>query len=366
MYKVAIISCGMIANSAHIPAYKAFPDKYEIVAVCDINEEAARKTAKEQAIPNYYTDAETMLKIHKPDVVSVCVPNVLHKQYTMLALSYGANVLCEKPLAYKYRDAKEMFDLAARNGRLLMTCQSLRFLPERLAAMEKIKQGEVGDIYYAEVSRIRRRGIPTWGKFHLKEFSGGGALLDIGVHGLDSVIWLMGNKKCRSVKADMLKVHADELGSAIASGALKNNVSASAFRPDEMDVESFASGHVSFADGATLSFTVAWAANLREENNIILVGKKSGIDIENRKIYSGAQDVSDLTVTPNGFQKEPFYGHFCLVENLCDVLDGKAELFVTPEETLNVTAIIEAAYLSNELGREVNMDEIVGEEKQSV
>lgn len=360
MYKVAIISCGMIANSAHIPAYKAYPERYEIVAVCDVNEEVAKKTANEHGIPNYYTDAEKMLKENKPDVVSVCVPNLLHKQYTLLALSYGANVLCEKPLAFTYKDAKEMFDFAASKGKRLMACQSLRFLPERLAAHEMVKQGKVGDIYYAELSRIRRRGIPTWGKFHLKEFSGGGALVDIGVHGVDSVIWLMGNPKCSSVKANLSKVHTDELGSAKSSGALKDNVSTSTFNPDEMNVESFSNGFINFENGAVLSFKVAWAANLKEENNIILAGKNAGVDIENKKIYVGEDSISDMDVIPNGFQNEPFYGHFCLIENFADVLDGKAELFVKPEETLNVTAILEATYLSAELGREVKIDEILG------
>ena len=362
MYKVAIISCGMIANSAHIPAYKAHADRYEIVAVCDINAALAEKTAKEHGIPHYYTDAEEMLKVHKPDVVSVCVPNMLHKQFTMLALSYGANVLCEKPLAFTYADAKEMFGFAAAQGKRLMACQSLRFLPERLDAYERVQRGEIGEVYYADMSRIRRRGIPTWGKFHLKAYSGGGALVDIGVHGLDSALWLMGNPAPVSVSAVMNKMHADEAaGSAAASGALKGGVSSDGFDPDEMDVESFASGSVRFEDGKALSFKVAWAANLRDENNITLAGKNAGIDIESGKVYTDADGIADTAVTPNGFKNEPFFGHFCLVENFADVLDGKAALFIKPEETLNVTAVLEAAYLSAAEGREVRLAEIVKE-----
>ncbi len=359
MLKVAIISCGMIANNAHIPAYKAYPETYEIVAVCDVVEADAKSTAETHNIPNYYTDAEEMLKNEKPDVVSVCVPNLLHKKFTMLALSYGANVLCEKPLAFTYKDAKEMFDYAESQGKKLMACQSLRFLPERLAAHAMVKNQEIGDIYYAELSRVRRRGIPYWGKFHLKAFSGGGALTDIGVHGIDSVVWLMGNPKCLSVKATMNKVHADEIGSAEGSGALKGNVSATTFNADEMDVESFSSGYVNFENGSSLTFKVSWAANLKEENNIVLAGKKCGIDIENGKIYSGEKNICDANVTPNGFKDEAFYGHFCLIENFAKAIQGKEELFIKPEETLNVTAIIEAAYLSAELGREVKIEEFL-------
>ncbi len=356
MLKVCIIGAGMIANSAHIPAYKAYPEDFEITGIFDIYSPAAEKTAATHGIPRVYTDAEEMLKTEKPDLVSVCAPNMLHKEYTMLALNHGANVLCEKPLAFTLADAREMFDCAKDAGLTLMACQSLRFLPERQAAFEQVKSGAVGEVYYAELSRIRRRGIPTWGKFHLKEFSGGGALVDIGVHGIDSAIWLMGNPKPVSVTATMSKIHSDELGSDKSSGALKGNVDTSGFNPEDMNVESFSGGSVRFENGATLSFKVAWAANLREENNIILAGKNCGVDIEAKKVYSGAEDIKDLEVTPNGFKDDPFYGHFCLVKNMAEVINGKAAPAVLPEETLNVTAILEAAYLSAKEGREVKIN----------
>ncbi|MBQ8804026.1 MAG: Gfo/Idh/MocA family oxidoreductase [Tyzzerella sp.] len=359
MNKVCIIGCGMIAQSAHIPAYKHWSDDFEIVAVCDAFEASAKKVAEEHDIPNYYSNAEEMLKEMKPDVVSICTPNMMHKEFAMLALSYGANVLCEKPLAFSYADACEMFAYAEKQGKMLMACQSIRFLPERLAAKKLVDEGKVGDVYYAELSRIRRRGIPTWGKFHLKEYSGGGALIDIGVHGFDSVLWLMGNPKPRSVIASMSKIHADEIGSAKSSGAFKDNVDTSNFNPDEMNVESFAQGQVTFENGASLSFKISWAANLKEENNIVLAGKACGIDMENKKIYAGAEDIFDLEVGPSGFEDEPFYGHFCLIKNVAEVLSGKAEAFVKPQETINTTAILEAAYLSAAENREVMIEELL-------
>ena len=68
------------------------------------------------------------------------------------------------------------------------------------------------------------------------------------------------------------------------------------------------------------------------------------------------EDINDLSVVPNGFTDEPFYGHFCLVKNMAGVLKGIDEPFIKPEETLNVTAILEAAYKSNEIGAEVKID----------
>lgn len=353
MFRVCIIGCGMIAKNAHIPAYRSVPDRFEITALCDVSRDAAEKTALSFGIKKYYTNVREMLEKEKPDIVSVCAPNMLHKEYVMAAIENGANVLCEKPLALTAADAKEMFSFAKKHGKILMACQTLRFLPERLAVKDLIDKGELGEVYYAEHSRIRRRGIPTWGKFHLKEHSGGGALIDIGVHGLDSTMWLMGNPKPTAVVAAMRKVHADEIADAKKAGALKGGVDTSNFNPEDMNVESFSEGNVRFENGASLNFKIAWAANLREENTIILSGLKKGVDTEHKMIYSGVDKIEELKVTPNGFAGEPFYGHFCITDNLYNCLTGKAEPFVKPEETINVTAVIEAAYQSAETGREV-------------
>lgn len=357
-FRVCIISCGMITNSAHIPAYRQFPEDYEIAAVCDINEQAAKETAERNQIPAYYTDADKMLAEQKPDVVSVCVPNCFHKDYTMLALKYGANVLCEKPLAFRYEDAVDMFDYAKKQGKVLMACQSMRFTPDRLAAKEYIEQEGMDDIYYGELSRIRRRGIPTWGAFHMKKISGGGAFVDIGVHMLDTLVWLMGNPKVKSVNATTMQNHKYEVGSLKGSGALKGEVHTQrAFNPKEMDVEDFSCGMITFENGAKVSFTVAWAANMPEASDIRLVGKKAGMDLPACKVYSGENEEHVLQ-TDSLLYESVFPGHIYLADNMRKVLKGEAQPVVKPEETINVSAILELFYRSAESGREAFMEEL--------
>lgn len=358
MFKVCIISCGMIANSAHIPAYRQFKDDYEIVAVCDINEQAARYTAENNAIPNYYTDIEKMLEEQKPDVVSVCVPNSFHKHCTIMALQAGANVLCEKPLAFTYADAQEMFDCAKSNGKVLMACQSMRFTPDRLAAKEYLEKQKLDDIYYGELSRIRRRGIPTWGAFHVKKISGGGAFVDIGVHMVDALVWLMGNPRVKSVYATTMQNHKYEVGTLKDSGALTGEVhNRRKFDPKEMDVEDFSCGMITFENGANISFKVAWAANMLEANDIRLVGRTAGLDLPSCKVYTGETGEDSLAVKPLLYDV-PFPGHMYLMDNLRKVLKGEAHLIVLPEETINVSAIVELFYKSAEQGREVYMEEL--------
>lgn len=347
----------MIANSAHIPAFKQFGEDYEIVGVFDVNETAARETAERHEIANYYTDAKEMLLKEKPDVVSVCVPNCFHKEYTIMALEAGANVLCEKPLAFTYQDALEMFECAKKNGKVLMACQSMRFTPDRLAAKEYIEENGLNDIYYGELSRVRRRGIPFWGTFHMKKISCGGAFVDIGVHMLDALVWLMGNPKVKSVYAETMQNHKDEIGSLKGSGALTGKVDiARKFNPDEMDVEDFSCGVITFENGAKVSFKVAWAANMPESSDIKLVGKKKGIYLPECKVYFG-EDGEETLDTKTIPYDTPFPGHIYLADNLRKVLKGEAETVVKPEETINVTKIIELFYKSAELGREVFVNE---------
>ena len=196
--RVAVIGGGMIANSAHIPAWQA-QSGVELVGVTDNVVEAASATAKRHNIPGIYSDMEKMLVELKPDVVSVCTPAGCHKAQVVAALQAGAHVLCEKPLAIASADVEEMFRVAGKSKRHLLVGQSMRFYNQVSAAKEFAASGQLGEIYCADASRLRRRGVPTHGSFHVKALSGGGVLYDLGVHMLDLVLWIMGNPKVVAV-----------------------------------------------------------------------------------------------------------------------------------------------------------------------
>ncbi len=352
MFKVCIISCGMRANEAHIPAYRMFSDDFEIVGVSDINEDAAKKTAAKNGISKYYINAEQMLYELKPDVVSVCVPNCFHKEYTIMALNYGANVLCEKPIAFTYKDAVDMFAAAKRNNKFLMACQSMRYTPDRLAAKKYIYENHINDFYYGEISRVRTRGIPTWGTFHIKKINGGGAFADIGVHMLDALVWLIGNPEIKSVSGVIMQNHKDEIGTLIESGALSGNVDIKRkFNPEEMDVEDFSCGILNFENGIRVNFKVAWAANMPEESSINLIGKSAGIYLPEGEIYLGKN--KENLIIPQLEYDSAFPGHVYLIDNIRKVLKGADTPAVKPEETVNISKIIEMFYKSAEKGEEV-------------
>ena len=367
MLKAAIIGCGMIANSAHIPAYKYFNEYYDLAGVCDKSIERAKDTAERHSLKLFYDDVEVMLRELKPDIVSVCVPNMYHKDYIKTALEAGANVICEKPLALTYKDAKELFELAESKNLILCAAQSMRFTPDRLACKSLCDSGFFGDIYYSEFSRIRHRGIPEWGAFHIKEQSGGGAFVDIGVHMLDALVWLMDNPKIVSVtgttSANFGNMENRTASDLKASGALTGNTfSGRSFDKSEFDVEDFACGSILFEGGKRVNFKVAWAANLPDETNIVLSGEKAGIKLPDFSTFGnesspGSEFLPDAFIDKR-FENTTFPGHFRLFENIALHMLGKKELPVKPEETITVSALIDMFYMSAEKQREVYFDEI--------
>ena len=199
--RVAIIGTGMIANAAHLPALSNLSRQglVEVVACADIREHAAAETAKRHGIPAYYSDPERMLEEIRPDFVSVCTPNNYHKQWTLAALRAGAHVACEKPMAVSLRDAEEIFQTADACDRQVFPCQCMRWRNYMQHAKRMVASGEIGALYFSDIAFIRRYGIPTWGMFHMKKHNFGGPFCDLGVHLIDSLLWILGDARVESV-----------------------------------------------------------------------------------------------------------------------------------------------------------------------
>lgn len=365
--KVAVISAGMIAGKAHIPAYLNLKDKVEIAAIADLSEAVAKATAGRFGIPKVYKDAKQMLDDIKPDLVSVCTPNASHKKLAMMALESGANVACEKPIALTYKDTKELFDLAEKKGRLLFACQTLRYMDEFSVAKEFAGSGELGKLYYSEINLIRRRGIPKWGTFHLLEANGGGAFCDLGVHMIDSLLWIMGNPAFEAISgstASYIGRNETNIVTSLAeSGAPAGVLNAREFSPEEFEVEEFAAGSIRLAGGIRVNFKISWAINLPNEFSVSIAGSKAGLAIPKMELYSTMgryqADIKPRIFKQGKYEGKDFSGHYYLLEDAVNFLIGGGKFPVKPEETLNVAAIIDAFYISAREGREVNASEIV-------
>lgn len=149
--RIGVIGCGGIANGKHMPAEKRNPAS-EMVAFCDIIEERAVKAREDYGTPGsaVYTDYKELLKDKSIDAVLVCTPNCSHCEITVAALNAGKHVLCEKPMAMNYAEAKKMLEARDKAGKVLTIGYQNRFRPDSLYLKRLAEEGTFGDVYYAE------------------------------------------------------------------------------------------------------------------------------------------------------------------------------------------------------------------------
>ncbi len=371
--RMAFIGTGMIANSAHFPAIAPLREQgiIEVVGVADIRAEAAEETAGRYSVPKWYTDPQKLLDELQPDLVAVCTPNVYHKQWSIAALKAGAHVMCEKPLALTYRDAKEMFEVAEQCGRILYPCQSRRWSPDMTFAYDAIREGQIGKPYYADIRFIRRYGIPTWGMFHMKEHNGGGAFCDLGVHFFDALLWMTGNPRVEAVSGQaydcLAKQGKDILLSIKESGAYIGTFTPRPYDHKEFSVEECATGSMRLEGNLGVTFTFSWALNHPTSKRFILCAEDGGISVEDFKLYKNTghyQSEIELKYFDNRpYSGVPFDGHRYMYPHVINVIFGREERRVKPEETMNVVAAIECFYRSASENREVRSVELEGYQK---
>jgi len=346
LLKVGIIGAGGIARYAHLPGWKRLSGEVELVAICDIIPERAERAAQEYDIPYAYASAEEMLAHHRLDIVSVCVPNCAHRECTIMALEAGANVLCEKPIAMNSAEAEEMIATAERTGKVLMVGQNQRFSAEAQTAKRFIEDGLLGEMYYGEATNMRRRGIPGWGVFHIKKYSGGGPLIDIGVHALDLVLWLMGNPDPIAVSGITYQKFGKRQDVATTWGGEWNR--------DEFDVEDMAVGLIRLENEASIVLRVSWAANVEDEfQGIRVLGTEGGLKHPPLTLF---RELSGRIVdtSPKWLPKVE-QSHFEEMRHFAAVVRGEEELLVQPWQSLQVQRILDALYESAERGQEVRI-----------
>jgi len=340
--KVGIIGAGGIATDVHIPNYLSCGNKVKIVAIADVVIERAKEVAKKYDIPHAFESYQEMLEKSELDAVSVCVPNKFHVGAAVAALEAGCHVLCEKPPAMNTEEAELMMETAKKAGKILTYGFHYRYSPEVEITKSFIDAGEMGDIYAARVHAIRRRGIPGWGVFTNKELQGGGALIDIGVHMLDTALYLMGYPEPEVVLG---KTH-QQIGNRKGVGLLGE------WDYENFSVEDMAVAMVTFKNGATLTLEAAFAANVEKNDTmqVSLMGSKGGADIFPLKIYQEKHHTL-LDITPayppqiDGHKRE-------ITQFVESCLEGHTPLS-TPEQGVIIQRIIDAIYQSAETGKAI-------------
>ncbi len=353
MLKVGLIGCGGIGTTVHIPAYNML-DNIEVVALCDINESKFKDVLADlKNKPVCYTDYKEMIEKEQLDFIDICTPNYLHAEIAIYAMEHDVHVFSEKPDTITVEKAMMMKEAQERTGKHLMVMRNNRHRFSSKELKQKIKNGEFGDIYAGRCGWVRRRGIPgKGGWFTTKEQSGGGPLIDLGVHIIDLTMYLMGNFKPVSVSGSTFTKFANSEEADSVHSSFGDKIDGGSF-----DVEDLAMGFIKFENGACMQIEFSWASNIAEEKTFIeLRGEKLGVEWlgDTYEIFDGTESKASAVKKEKARQiKNTKNGHLENIRHFSAVIEGKEDPDFVMDQGVNMIKILRAIYKSAETGREV-------------
>ncbi|MBE6669941.1 MAG: Gfo/Idh/MocA family oxidoreductase [Ruminococcaceae bacterium] len=347
---IAVIGCGRIAGHAHFPAFAQMDDIIDIKYVCDIIPEKAQ--AIKEKYPNIkYAIEDYKVALADPEVEAVYVitPNYSHYTITMDALKAGKHVFCEKPITVNYELSCEMAKQAEESGKILNigVCNRYHKSVEMLEEMNR--EGKFGKLYHVYCSFRSHRSIPgLGGSFTTKELSGGGVLIDWGIHFFDLILYILGSAQIKTLTCDTYSELAKDMQSYKYKSMWAEDTSDTVNGVN--DVEEFVSGYIR-TDKAGISFNGAWAQNVgRDEMFIDFLGDKGGA----RLIYGKKFEFFDgetLTTTYPEYDIPNMY--LCesraFIESVQSGVKNRSHI----DNILESAKLLDALYASAEKGTEV-------------
>lgn len=344
--RYGIIGSGGCGTNKHLASYQALDDKVDLIAVCDINPERADYVADMFDLEASYTDYREMLANEKLDIVSVATPNHIHAPATIAALEAGCHVHCEKPASLTADLVQQMVDAKNASGKKLMIGLNNRFSYWTEFAKKWITAGNLGNIYHAKCGWKRVRGIPgKGGWFTTKEQSGGGPLIDLGVHFLDVANYLIDFPNPSTVSGQTYSKFADK----------------QAFKPrasgytGTYDVEDLAIGMVRYENGCTMELEFSWASNVAEQYTFVeLYGDKGGLRFAKDELVLIQEFEGTMMKTYPELKNDGAWGEK-EVEHFVDCILEDKEVLTKPEEAVIIMKIINALYESADKKQEVKL-----------
>lgn len=318
----------------------------KLYACADVDDERRTAFVKEHGPEKSYGEYHDLLNDPQVDAVIICLPNFLHFPASLAAIEAGKHVLCEKPPTLNGAEMEVLREEAIKRKLIYYFGRQFRFTAEMRAAKALVEEGRLGKIYYAKATFVRSRGIPVgighW--FTEKKRSGGGALIDIGVHALDAVWYLMGTPRPSSVSAQVFR-------------NFEHIVKVPVF-----DVEDAAYAFIRFQDGAVVQLETSWAGNLtddipprkyfgRESNNSVLYGSKASVRLKPFTLFE--DQGGELVTVPLQAKQDEANGFQLQLRNFIASLSGDSTPTNNADQAVALMKMIDAIYASSELGREV-------------
>jgi predicted dehydrogenase len=319
--RVGIVGCGSIARSAHVPGFLT-SERATLAAFASRSRGSAEATAADAGGGTVCDDWRELVEQDDVDAVDICSPNAFHRDQAVAAAKAGKHVLVEKPVACTADEADEMISAAHQAGVVLQVAHNLRYVPAVLAARDVVRSGRLGNIVGLRAA-FGHAGPQVWARdaswFFDRARSGGGALIDMGIHIIDVVNFVTG-------------LRAREV-TAMTSGS--------------DPCEDAAQLVIGFGNGAIGSVHASWVARPAPDMSLTIFGADGTLHFDIR---------TPLTLRPADGKKEeielpkvtanPFDDFARVVSG--DLPAGPA---ASGEEARDAIAIVDAAYASAQSGK---------------
>ncbi len=348
---VAVIGCGRIANGSHFPALQGL-ENVRIKYACDLILEKAEAAKRDfDKVENVITDYKVALADPEVEAVFVLTPNYAHYTVTMDALRAGKDVLCEKPITVNYKLSCEMAEEAKKQNKILNIGVCNRFHKSVVELAKMNAEGKFGNIYHVYCSFREFRSIPgLGGAFTDKKQSGGGVLIDWGIHFLDLILFILGGAKLRNVTCDTYCEMAKDMKEykyrnmwAEDTKDVENGVN---------DVDDFVTGYIR-TDKASISFNGAWAQNLDKRDMYIdFLGDKGGARLNYTKDFEFC-DGSTLEMVNPPYEKHKM--HSIEVEDFILSVQDRHKSVNHIDYVLESAKLLDALYASAEERKEITL-----------
>lgn len=295
MTVVGVVGCGRISQK-HFPALCAL-ENVRVKYACDlILEKAEAAKEKYKKIDLVTTDYHDILNDKEVDVVYVLTPNFAHYTVAMDALRAGKHVFCEKPITVSYEKSLEMANEAKKYGKMLDIGVCNRYHKSVEILREMYERGDFGNVYHVYCSFRGFRSIPgLGGAFTTKAQSGGGVLIDWGVHFFDLVYYILGGFKLKTLSCNAYSELAKDMKSYKYKGMWAEETKD--IEHGTNDVDDFIAGFIR-TDKAGITFNGAWAQNIPNiEMYVDILGDKGGARLEygDKFVYCNGQTLESST-----------------------------------------------------------------------
>ena len=289
------------------------------------------------------------------DAIVVTTPNAYHEKYAVDALERGIHVLLEKPLAHNLESAERIATAEAESDATCMVGFNNRFSNVVRILEERIERGEMGELTHLEANYVRRRGIPGRGSwFTRRDVSGGGALIDLGVHAIDLALYLLDYPTVQEVTG----VTRSAFGSKDEYAYLE--MWGEDAGPDAFDVDDSASAFIRCAGNKTISLEVAWATNRESNHEFVLHGTESGARfdlLEGGLSIHSAKRIGPPHLEDTSINTPQNDTHSDEQRSFFEALERGENIRDSVHQALTVQRIIDGIYRSSEEGTTVQLDE---------